>query len=154
MDHPLLVLWSIKAQPTPVRKLDYSLAETRDIAMPKNSPDAFDELVLMSITLGILVRHELHQCLSNCKTDRFTHNSIILLIEDTRKNVPPQSVPRAISNSAFSSYGIPPTPSCPFPASIPPDKVMRINFDDIPKGILAIAKPVVLPDSPRIRRIS
>ena len=31
---------------------------------------------------------------------------------------------------------------------------MGINFDDVPKWILAIAKPVILPDSPRIRRIS
>jgi hypothetical protein len=45
--------------------------------MSKNAPDAFDEPVLLSIALDILVRHELQKGLSNGKSDRFTHNSMI-----------------------------------------------------------------------------
>jgi hypothetical protein len=79
MNHALFMLRSIEAQPAPTRKLDYSLAKPGYVAMSKNAPHAFDELVFLSIALNILVRHELHQCLSNRKTDRFTHNSIIPL---------------------------------------------------------------------------
>jgi hypothetical protein len=79
MHHALLVLRSIKAQPAFVRKLDDSLTEARNIAMSKNSPNALNEPILAPIALRILVRNKLHDCLSNRKTDRFTHNSIIRL---------------------------------------------------------------------------
>jgi hypothetical protein len=66
IDHPLFMLRSIEAQSAPIRKLDYSLAKSGYVAMSKNAPDAFDEPVLLSIALNILVRYELHQGLSNC----------------------------------------------------------------------------------------
>ena len=73
MDHPLLMLRSIESQTTFIRKLDYPLTETRDISMPEYAPNAFNKPVLSSIALRILVRYELHDCLSNRETNRFTH---------------------------------------------------------------------------------
>jgi hypothetical protein len=87
MHHALLVLRSIESKAALIRELNDALAKPGYVAMSKNAPDAFDEPVLLSIALDILVRHELHQCLSNRKTDRFTHNSMILLNgKETRMN--------------------------------------------------------------------
>ena len=60
MHHALFVLRSIKAQSATIRKLYYSLAKPGYVSMAKNAPDAFDEPVLPSIALDILLRHELH----------------------------------------------------------------------------------------------
>jgi hypothetical protein len=74
MHHALLMLRPIESESALVRELYDALTEPGDIAVAKNTPDALNEPILASIALDILVRYELHQCLSNRKTNRFTHN--------------------------------------------------------------------------------
>ena len=82
MHHALFMLRSIKSETAFIRELHNALAKAGDIAMTKDAPNSFNKPILAVIAFHILVRHELHQCLSNGKTDRFTHSSMILKIEE------------------------------------------------------------------------
>jgi hypothetical protein len=78
MHHALFMLRSIKSETALIRELHNALAKAGHIAMTKDAPNSFNKPILATIALHILVRHELHQCLSNRKTDRSTHSSMIL----------------------------------------------------------------------------
>jgi hypothetical protein len=77
MHHALLMLRAIEAQSELICELDNALAESGHVAVAKNTPNTFNKPVLATITLHVLVRYELYQCLSNSKTDRFTHNDLV-----------------------------------------------------------------------------
>lgn len=78
MHHALFMLRSIKFESALIRELHNALAKAGHIAMTKDAPNSFNKPILATIALHILVRHKLHQCLSNGKPDRSTHNSMIL----------------------------------------------------------------------------
>jgi hypothetical protein len=58
VDHRLLILWPKEWQPFRSAEFNDSLAQTGDVAVTENAPDATDESILQTISLDELARHE------------------------------------------------------------------------------------------------